>query len=344
MNKNYWVKRFERVEQGANDLTVEYIHQTEEKYRKAIREIDGKINAWYRRFAINNSVTIAEAKKLLTAEQLKELKWTIEDYIKHGKENAIDGAWMKELENASAKFHVNRLEALKLDCQQSLEVATGGMVDEVDQLIRDAYKNTYYKSCFEIQKGIGIGFDVAKINNKSLDKLLKKPWSVDNFVFSERLWTNKAKLINTLDQELMRMILTGSGPDKAIKAIEKATNQSHFAAMRIVQTEQAYFTTLGQIDSYKELDVEQFEIVATLDGITCNKCGSRDGEHYPLNTMQAGVNSPPFHPLCRCTTCPYFADMNGYRASRNEKGKTVYEVKSYKEWLEKQGVDDVQAK
>lgn len=51
--------------------------------------------------------------------------------------------------------------------------------------------------------------------------------------------------------------------------------------------------------------------------------------------MEAGINSPPFHPYCRCTTCPYFDDMEGYRASRNDEGKTVYEVPAnmiYEEW------------
>lgn len=54
--------------------------------------------------------------------------------------------------------------------------------------------------------------------------------------------------------------------------------------------------------------------------------------------MEAGINSPPFHPYCRCTTCPYFDDMEGYRASRNDEGKTVYEVPAnmtYEEWKEK---------
>lgn len=51
--------------------------------------------------------------------------------------------------------------------------------------------------------------------------------------------------------------------------------------------------------------------------------------------MEAGINSPPFHPYCRCTTRPYFDDMEGYRASRNDEGKTVYEVPAnmkYEEW------------
>ena len=51
--------------------------------------------------------------------------------------------------------------------------------------------------------------------------------------------------------------------------------------------------------------------------------------------MESGVNAPPFHPYCRCTTCPYFDDMDGYRASRDEEGRTVYDIPAnmtYSEW------------
>jgi hypothetical protein len=56
--------------------------------------------------------------------------------------------------------------------------------------------------------------------------------------------------------------------------------------------------------------------------------------------MQVGVNAPPFHPNCRCTTIPYFDDEfteGEERAARNlETGKTEYvESMTYEEWKEK---------
>lgn len=335
MRKNYWKNRFDQIEQAANNQSVEYYHELERKYRKAMQEVEAKISAWYTRFAINNNITAAEARRLLNSDELEELKWDVKEYIRRGEENKLSEKWLKELENASSKFHINRLEALKLHCQQQIEVLTGGMTDDVDELLRSVYSDTYYRSCFEIQKGVGIGFDVAKIDENKLAMLVSKPWSVDGDNFSVRLWKNKTKLINVLDQELSRMIMTGQSPTKAIKNIQRSMQTSKSNAARLVMTEQAYFTTIAQKDCYKELDVEEFEIVATLDGTTCKVCGSRDGEHYPLKYMETGVNAPPFHPYCRCTTCPYFDDMDGYRASRNEAGDTVYEVPAnmtYEEW------------
>lgn len=335
MRKDYWKKRFDQVEQAANKQSVKYYHELERKYRKAMREIEGKITAWYERFAINNNITAAEAKRLLNSDELQELLWDVQDYIKYGEENAVSAAWLKELENASAKYHINRLEALKIHVQQQIEVLMGGMVDDIEEVLRNVYSDTYYRSIFEIQRGVGIGTGFGKVNTKKLGTFLKKPWAVNGINFSENVWQNKTKLINVLDQELSRMVMTGEAPKRAIKNIQTAMNTSKSNATRLVMTEQAYFTTVAQKDAYKELDVEEFEIVAPLDGVTCEKCGSHDGEHYPLKYMETAVNAPPFHPYCRCTTCPYFDDMDGYRASRNAEGKTVYEVPAnmkYEDW------------
>lgn len=334
---NYWKQRFDQIEQAANNQSVEYIQSLEEKYRKAAQAIDGKINAWYQRLAANNGVSMTEARRMLTDSELKEFKWTVEEYIKAGQENAIDERWMKELENASAKFHINRLEALKIEARQQIELATGGMVDDVDGLLKNVYSDTFYRSCFEVQKGFGVGFDVSKMDNGKVSKLLSKPWSVDGTNFSEKLWGNKAKLINNLDQELSRMVLTGESPQKAVANIKKAMGTSSNAAGRLVMTEQAYFTSVAQKDAYSELDVEEYEFVGTLDDDTCSDCGNLDGQHFPMSEMQPGINAPPMHPYCRCTTCPCFDDefTDGMRASRDENGKTVYEVPenmTYNEW------------
>ena len=78
---------------------------------------------------------------------------------------------------------------------------------------------------------------------------------------------------------------------------------------------------------FEDLDVEEFEIVATLDKITCEVCGELDGKHFPQSEHKIGVTVPPFHPWCRGYTAPYFEDMRGLgtRAARKKDG-TSYEV------------------
>ncbi|EQI50350.1 hypothetical protein QQ5_3111, partial [Clostridioides difficile Y270] len=121
-HKDYWRKRFEQLEEAQNNKSVKYYLELEKQYKLAMNSIEKDILAWYNRFAKNEGISLLEAKKLLNTRELEEFKWSIEEYIRHGKENAINQKWMKELENASARVHITRLEALKLQIQQQVEV------------------------------------------------------------------------------------------------------------------------------------------------------------------------------------------------------------------------------
>ena len=76
-------------------------------------------------------------------------------------------------------------------------------------------------------------------------------------------------------------------------------------------TEQAFISSAAQKDAFNDLDVEEFEIVATLDSHTSDICREMDGKHFPMKDFQPGVTAPPFHVWCRSTTVPYFDDEWG---------------------------------
>ena len=90
----------------------------ERQYATAIQDIESQIARWYQRRAAENGITLAEANKLLTTQELDEFRWTVEEYIKHGQENAVSQAWLKQLKNASARVHVSRLDSLRLQLQE----------------------------------------------------------------------------------------------------------------------------------------------------------------------------------------------------------------------------------
>lgn len=337
-NGEYWQKRFELLEQAAHQQGVQCYADIEKQYRQAQKQLEGQIAAWYQRFASNNGVTLAEAKRMLNAKELAELKWDVNQYIQYGQENAINGTWVKQLENASARFHISRLEALKLQTQQSIEVMFGNQLDSIDSTMRNVYKSGYYHTAYEIQKGVGVGWDFSALDDKQISKVINKPWAVDGKNFSERIWGNRQKLVNELNNTLTQNIILGKDPQKAIDEIARKMNTSKTNAGRLVMTEEAFFSSAAQKDCFTELDVEQFEIVATLDSHTSDICRGMDGKHFPMSEWKVGVTAPPFHVHCRSTTVPYFDDefdAVGERAARNEETGKTYFVPgnmTYKEW------------
>lgn len=339
-NSDYWKLRFEQLEAAQNRQGAAAVAEIERQYKEAQKQIEGQIAWWYQRFADNNGISLAEARQYLKGAALKEFKWDVQDYIKYGQDNALMGGWMKELENASAKYHISKLEALKIQTQQSLEVMFSKQLGTVTGVMGDLFESGYYHTAYELQKGFNIGWDIAGLDQSQIEKVLAKPWAVDGKNFSERIWGNKKKLISEVHSELTQNIMLGADPQKAIDSLAKKMKTSRYNAGRLIMTEEAYFSSAAQKDCFEELGVEQYEIVATLDSHTSDICRNLDGKHFPMKDYQPGVTAPPFHVYCRSTTIPYF-DENfsqiGERAARDEKtGKTHYipDNMNYQEWKE----------
>ena len=105
-NTDYWGKRMASLEDDQYQRSAAYYKDVQRQYIRATNSIQMDIGRWYQRLADNNDISYAGAKKLLKKNELEEFKWTVEDYIKAGEENAVDQRWMKELENASARPYI----------------------------------------------------------------------------------------------------------------------------------------------------------------------------------------------------------------------------------------------
>lgn len=338
-NAEYWKLRFEQLEQAQNQKGVKAYADIERQYKEAQKQLEGQIARWYQRFATNNGISLAEARQYLKGADLKEFKWDVQEYIKYGQDNALNSGWMKELENASAKYHISKLEALKVQTQHSLEVMYAKQFGTMHGALSDAFESGYYHTAYELQHGFNVGWDIAGLDQAQIEKVLAKPWAADGYNFSERIWGNKNKLISEVHNELSRNIMLGADPQKTIDSLAKKMNTSKNNAGRLVMTEEAYFSSAAQKDCFESLGVEQYEIVATLDSHTSDICRSLDGKHFPMKDYQPGVTAPPFHVYCRSTTVPYFDEQFdiGERAARDEAtGKTYYipDDMNYQEWKE----------
>ena len=326
MDKEYWGKRFEYLEKLQIVNEEKYIEKLAEQYTVALERIKKEINNWFTRFAVNNQISLRESKKWLNTSELKELQWDIKEYIRHGEENGIDLIWKKELENASAKVHISRLNALMLQIQERLEELYAQQNNSLSEYIIDTYKDTYYNSAYALQSGFNVAFNISAIDESIITKLILNPWTADGMTFSDRIWRNKKELIYTLQTELTQAIIRGDGLENVINKIAKKFNTEKNKAGRLVMTETAFFSSQARKQCFNDLWVKKYEIVATLDSHTSQICRGLDGKVFNMKDYSVGITAPPFHVWCRSTTAPYFNDEFefGERAARNTDGKTYY--------------------
>ena len=123
------------------------------------------------------------------------------------------------------------------------------------------------------------------------------------------------------------------------KEFAKRMSVSESRAATLIHIESAHMAAEAAEQGYRETGVQSYRFEAALDLKTCTVCGALDQREFPLAEHETGINYPPLHPRCRCTTVPVTEFRIGSkRAARNPAtGKTEYVEKgmTYEEWHKK---------
>lgn len=354
-NADYWRQRAEAVAEEAHKNADKAVKDAQGYFREAEISTRRQIESWYARFAAENQISLSEAHKRLDARELEEFKWTVDQYIKAAQNGDLSKEWIQKLKNASARVHIDRLEAVLLSIEAELERCYGQYADRTEEHLKDVITEGYTRTCFDTQQGVGVGWDIAGIDSAKVDSMIRKPWTTDSKTFRDRVWQDKDQLVNYVHKDLTQAILRGDSLRNMTDRMSERLQVPKHKAARLIHTETTYFNAQAAKESYAELGVDEVQIIGTLDNLTCPECGGMDHQVVPVNRMEPGVSAPPFHPNCRCTTAPVdeFADEFDTRVARKDDGET-YEIPanmSYEEWKEKfvdggskEGLEPVSAK
>lgn len=320
----------------------EYVKELGKVYRQIRSDLEKDLAKWYNRLAENNEVSLAEAKRMLDNEELEEFKWTVEQYIERASDAGLARKYMKELENASARVHIRRLEAMELQIEYYVALLMNSEEKGINELLSGLYSDTYYQAIYEIQKGSGIGAEFTALNTQAIENVMLKPWADDGLSFGKRIRERYGpELVSRLSKTLSRSLISGDPQRKLARSLEKDFDLAEGQAERLIQTESAFFIEAATLKSYEETGVDEYKIIATLDYKTSEICRSMDGKVFSRKDAVTGVNYPPFHCRCRTTTVPLtgYEDMfePGERVARNADGDIYYvlEDMTYPEWYKK---------
>ena len=205
--------------------------------------------------------------------------------------------------------------------------------------MKNVYTDQHQRTAFEFAKETGVGINFYKMNENLVEDIIKKPWALDGKNFSDRIWSDKEKLINTLHTEMTQGFIRGDSLEDITKRITAKMNVSKSNVKRLVRTESAAYRSKAQLKAFQDLEVEKYQVLATLDSRTSDICQDMDLKVFDLKDYEIGTTAPPFHVNCRSVTIPYFdEEEEGERTARDsETGKTIYvsDKMTYKEWKQK---------
>lgn len=339
---NYWEKRASFLEnknfQKSNDL----IRLIEKEHKLAMKKIESDIDYYLSRIAKEGSLSVAEARKLLSKGELDHFRMSLSDYIEAGKGSLTEDI-KSQLELASNLHHISRQQAMAIELKKHIDSLYNKYLGETTKYLATSYEESFYQSLYDLGKFEGFK-SFQKLNTIEIDSIIKRPWAEDGQNFSDRIWKNQEKLINSLQEELLGSAMRGDKIDRAVKNLAEKMEVSKSNASRLIRTESAFISNLAMTNAYEKGTCEKYEILATLDLKTSEICRHMDGKKFPFKDKLVGVNHPPFHPNCRTVTIPCYdddiekrLDEKSGRLARNPKtGKTeVVENINYETWYKK---------
>lgn len=308
MSKNsedYWRKREEEQRKHNIKDEQEFRKELEKMYRATLKEVNDQIYAFYAKYALQNAITMAEAKR--RADKL-DIEAYAEKAKRYVKEKNFSEQANKEMRIYNLTMKANRLELLKAEI--GLELCANA--DEVDDFMREELEGRILN---EIERQAGILGKSIQDNRKFAQALVNA--SFHNATFSDRIWANQALLRNELSNILTTALIQGRNPRDFISQVRKRFDVSTNNAYRLLVTELARVQTSAQMESFKRNGFDKYTFLAL--GTACEICRKIDGKHFDVDKANAGVNMPPMHPNCRCSTSAYMDDdeynawLDGYK-------------------------------
>lgn len=345
----YWEQRTADAAARQDAAIARALPELTSALQEARRELQKEIEAFWSRYAKNNAVSLADAQKALSLEELADFKGDLNTFRRLAKRSI--GTFNLEVENLSVKARVTRLEALQAQCGAILQRCYQRQREAIEAAAQGLAVEQYDHALYDIEQYTGFQSSYAQLPTRAIRQMLAMP--VQGSDLSSALWRQDMDTGFQIRRMLGLMFTTGRPPQDFARELQRIIGRRDaegnltgktYEAYRLLYNESAHVSEQAKLAAYGEDGIEELEIVATLDSKTCGDCGPRDGKRIKVKDAVEGVNIPPFHVNCRCSTAPYVAAAQGSfartRAARDPvTGKTVrVKAQTFEEW--KRGRDE----
>lgn len=216
LNGAYWRKRAielaEKQKREDDDLCLRFHRE----YERILHELDKEISIFYARYAANESVSMADARKLLRDAELEDFRMSLDEF----RDKALAGGFDKELEEVYLRSRISRLQALQTQVELRMMELFGSQRDVLRDHLQERYTDTYYRTVYAVSQQADVASTFARIDPQTVEKILATPWVGSEF--SSRIWADKDKLTRELMQTLSHGFVRGDSLDRMTKSSPSA--------------------------------------------------------------------------------------------------------------------------
>lgn len=145
------------------------------------------------------------------------------------------------------------------------------------------------------------------IDAAAAQQMINAVWLADGKSFSQRIWDNTNRLMETLNEQLIQVVATGKKTTELKSLLQERFGVSYSRANTLVRTELTHIQTVAAAKRYEDYGLSKYEILGNDDDSCGNHsvdCHEMNGKTFLYAEMNVGVNAPPFHPNCKCSIIP----------------------------------------
>lgn len=138
------------------------------------------------------------------------------------------------------------------------------------------------------------------VSNEAVNQMINQIWVADGKTYSQRVWNNTARLLETLNEELVSVVATGKRTTDLKRKLQERFDVSYRRADTLVRTELTHIQTQAAKQRYQDYGIKEVEVLVDVDAKTCDECKALVGKRFKV-----GATPPlPVHPNERCCLIP----------------------------------------
>lgn len=306
-NFNYSKKRNTVREDMEEELKYdgELRKKLKDLYQKSMDSVQSDIDRELSFLSSKEFVSLADALQRITKFDVERFSRIAKRWVQEKNKTDLANKWMRRY---NVTMRTNRLELL----YAYIGIAMEQLANEEEKITTEYLKDKATR-VYQQQAGIlGVSVPPGSYLSRASEAIVKG--SFNKIHFSERIWSNSAEMHEDLMRMLRKSLIQGKHPIVTSKELRKHVKASFigdgktkgrnakYVAERLAITEATFLQTEIQRLNYLEYDVKEYEFV--VESNPCSVCRGLSGRVFKVADMVPGLNAPPMHPWCKCTSSP----------------------------------------
>ena len=248
---------------------------------------------------------LAKAQSALTEKNIKQIEKQLAKYYSTASRRVIrdfERTYEKVLKAVGEGSQPTPADLYKLDAYWQMQGQLKQELEKLGNKQAKLFSKHFEMHFFDIYYSIALEGTPAfnTIDTAAVQQLINQIWVADGKTFSQRIWDNTERLLETLNEELIHTVVTGKKTTELKNLLQDRFGVSYRRADTLVRTELVHIQTQAAQKRYKDYGMQYVEVLVDEDERTCDLCKELKGKKFPIDA----VPPLPVHPNERCCLVP----------------------------------------